>query len=188
MNRILYVFAAASLFAAANANASESDAEVIVDAEPRAASESRMNRVSLGVLSIGFGQLPIEYERAFSKNVSIALGAQLFYPGVGMVVRVYELGAGGTLGLRYYPWAETPMQGVWLGAEMHGKAAISYALGYGIPGIYAGGVLNGGYTWTWDNGVSFATGLGLGAQLGATTVAVGVRPHLTGHAHLGYAF
>lgn len=155
----------------------------------------RRSRVSVGPVLFLFGGLGLEYERGFNPDFSVVGGLQLMYPAIGALLGIYNAGATGTFGLRFFPLQAPAPDGLWLGTEINGSAA--WVVFPGASGLSTGinGVFTLGYTFISQGGVTFSGGGGLGLSYtfrnptnAPSLFGNGLGPAITLHLNVGYAF
>ena len=145
----------------------------------------RNNRVAISPLHVPFGNIPIEYERAFSDRISLAVSPSLITPGVLLVFGYVPFGVQLTTQLRYYFSPKQRLHGFWAGPELFAKASATNTSGM-IIGAGAGAMA--GYTFIMKNGVSFSGGLGGGLGLGLRESGLAPLLRIGVNLNVGYAF
>lgn len=156
-----------------------------------AAPAVRLTRITMGPTLLLFGQLPIEYERGVTEDLSFYVGARLTFPAIGALVGQVSYGGTTTFGLRMFPMAGQAPQGLWLGVETEAGYNWTTSLGVTVRTFAVHGAATGGYTFIAANGFTVSSGLGLGmgySTAGFLSTGPGLVPALTLHLNAGYAF
>ncbi len=161
------------------------------------AAQTPQNLIDINPLSLAFGQVSLEYERALGQDASIVIGPKvLAFAGAGASSGISEFGAGVDLSLHFFPGGQA-LHGFWLGPQVSvAYAHVSYedAGGDGV-GIAGFGIV--GYTFLPTDHLAISIGLGAGYEsAGATaTGSDGTSASasqsgfaLTGRLAVGYAW
>lgn len=163
--------------------------------------QPRLNRLTVGPLTVFAGALTLEYERALTENISVFAGPRIGFTGLGL---------GASVGARFFPLsgARAP-DGLWVGPELFAEyAQVSGSVGnerYANTRMSAIALGMVGYTHTFDMGLTFSVGGGAGggyiSAKGTTALAsstgglkstpfnsAGFVPSLAINANVGWAF
>lgn len=202
MRRTLFALTLSCLFTQASVALAEDDfqqdASIESDDEliPPPAPSPRYNRITIGALPLIAGHIPLEYERALGNSFSFSIGPRATVPGITALMGMASVGLNLNLGVRYYAFAKSPMDGLWFGPETFGGFTSHFTRGSSHMQIAAGVHAMVGYTRIWQSGFTLSAGFGLGGGLavGSARSSVGsssgayLMPSANVHANVGYAF
>lgn len=161
----------------------------------------RLNRLTVGPLTVFAGAVTVEFERALTDKISVYGGPRVGFTGLGL---------GGSVGARFFPLEQgLAPNGLWVGPEVFAEYARQSGtlnnVRFASSGVKAFLLAMVGYTHTLDMGLTFTVGGGAGAgyaksegttvttsptgQVTSTPVNTsGLAPSLAVNANIGWAF
>jgi hypothetical protein len=160
------------------------------------------NLIDINPVTLLWGEVSVEYERALGSAFSLLVGPQLLLFNGPLSTQyasqagIQPKGAGLTLAMHFFPGAQA-LRGLWIGPEVDANWATANVNNITVSGavfsVY--GII--GYTFLPGPNVAISLGIGGGRRLnsatgtdanGNTVVELGAGWVPTGRAAIGYAF